>query len=245
MMSNHKTALVTGGARRIGAALVTALHDQGYRVMIHYRHSAAEAHALAEKCCAKRPGSAFAISANLDETADIDRLIQKIVDVGQRLDVVINNASQYFPTPIGKTTEQQWLDLTKSNLMAPFFIAQAAFPLLQATQGCVINLTDTNVTHPKLNYSVYISAKAGLNTLTHALALEFAPHVRVNGIAIGTTLPPEGINQAFATQLDQAIEAIPLQRLPTLTEITQTALFLIDNQFMTGQIVTVDGGKSL
>lgn len=240
-MSNHPVVLITGAGRRIGAALAEGLHQQGYNVVIHYRHSKEEAQTLCQQLCSKRANSAATLVANLDNVTEISQLITQAQAVWQRLDVVINNASQYFPTVIGKTTEHQWLNLVKSNLMAPFFIAQAALPFLQKTQGCIVNISDTNVSHPRKNYSVYTSAKGGLNTLTCALALEFAPLVRVNTLAIGPTLPPQGEN----VEEEKMIAKIPLRRKSTLQEIVQTVLLLIENKFMTGQIITLDGGKSL
>lgn len=244
-MSNHKTALITGAARRIGAALTETLHDKGYNVIIHYRHSKKEALALAEKCCAKRSQSAIAFYADLDKTNDIEALVQQTQKAFNRLDVVINNASEFLLTPMGSATEAQWMALAKSNLMAPFFMAQAALSLLQKTQGCIINMTDTNVAHPKRGYSAYISMKAGLNTLTRALALEFAPQVRVNAIALGPTLWPEGKNTLTESLQKKVLEKIPMQRLPDLSEVGQTVLFLIENRYLTGEIITLDGGKSL
>jgi pteridine reductase len=241
----HKTVLITGAGRRIGAALAESLHHHGYNIIIHYRHSKNEAQALCEKCCAKRPNSAVILAADLDNTNEISHLVEQAHAVWQRLDVVINNASCYIPTKVGETTEQQWLDIVKSNLMSPFFIAQAALPFLQKSHGCLINMSDTNVSHPKKNYIVYTSAKGGLNTLTHALALEFAPQVRVNTLAIGPTFWPEGKNKLSAADQEKILQKIPLQRQATADELTQTILFLIENKFITGQIVTVDGGKSL
>lgn len=248
MKSNNrviKTALITGAGRRIGAALAQGLHQQGYHLIIHYRHSKKEAEALCKKLCAIRAHSAITLAADLDHPDDISHLVEKAHARWQRLDVVINNASLYFPTHIGETTEQQWLDLVKSNLMAPFFIAQAALPFLKKSRGCLINLSDTNTAHPQKNYSVYTSAKGGLNTLTHALALEFAPNVRVNALAIGPTLWPEGKNKLSNAAQKKVLQQFPMLRQATVDEIVHAILFLIDNKFITGQIITVDGGKSL
>ena len=244
-MSNHKVALITGAARRIGAALVKQLHTAQYNIIIHYHHSDEAAQQLCRHCCATRTHSAVALPANLNKLTDIKNLIIQAQQAWGRLDVLINNAARFYPTTISETTEDEWHDLFSSNLMAPYFLAQAAYPYLQQTQGCIINLSDANASRPLKNYGIYSSTKAALNTLTQSLAIEFAPIIRVNAIAPGPTLWPEGKGKLSETDKEKVLNKTPLNKQADIKDITQTALFLIQNKHITGQIITIDGGKSL
>jgi len=243
-MQENKVALITGGARRVGATICQHLHSAGYNVLIHYRRSADAASSLAKQLNAIRPDSAYGLPADLLKPGDIDRLLKVALQPWGRLDVVVNNASSFYPTAIGKTTENNWHDLIGSNMKAPFFIAQAAATALGKQQGCIINIIDIHAQKPLKGHTVYCAAKAGLTMLTQSLALELAPHIRVNGIAPGAILWP-------ATEPDektkQAItDTIALKRLGDPLDIAKTVLFLArDADYITGQIINVDGGRLL
>ena len=200
MMSNHPVVLVTGSAKRLGAAMIRRLHANGYNVIIHYRHSKKEALALCDALNASRAHSAITLQTDLAQIDTLPKLIEDAYQAWQRLDVLINNASEFFPTKVGDTTEQQWNNLMNSNLKAPYFLSQAAAPFLQKTKGCIINISDANISAPRKGYPVYCTAKSGLNTLTQALAEEL-PNIRINAIALGTTLE---INKEVAGPEDES-----------------------------------------
>lgn len=243
-MPEHKIALVTGGARRVGAAICKALHTAGYNVLIHYRRSAEAASALAKELNSLRPDSAHAIAADLLELDQIKRLLKAALQPWGRLDLVVNNASSFYPTELGSATEEQWRDLVGSNMKAPFFIAQAAAKALAAQRGCIINIIDIHAQKPLKHYPIYCAAKAGLAMLTQSLAKELAPEVRVNGIAPGAILWP-------SVEMDDSIKQkiisdIALKRLGEPDHIAKTVVFLArDADYITGQIIAVDGGRSL
>lgn len=236
-------ALITGGARRIGACIASTFHDNGYRVIIHYRHSREEAMALTETLNQRRAQSAVCIYADLDDFNAYDKLIQESHEVWHRLDVLINNASTFTPTAIGKTTLANWDYLFNSNLKAPFFLSQAALPFLQITHGNIINIIDIHAVTPMKNYPVYSIAKAGLRMLTKSLALEFAPVVRVNAVAPGSVIWPENEN-IYSDEKKQAIlSATLLKKQVNPTDIAKTVLFLAQQTSMTGQMLNVDAGR--
>lgn len=242
MKSNQPVVLITGAAKRLGAAIVRYLHAHHYDVIIHYRHSATEAEALCQACNVARAHSAITLPADLNQAEACRRLVDQAYHAWQRLDVLINNASDYFPTPVGKTTEQQWNDLINSNLKAPYFLSQAAAPYLQQTHGCIVNISDVNALRPLPHYPIYCAAKAGLNMLTQALAKELAPEVRVNAVAPGLTTYSHHKNiQDKKKRSGQTL----LKRPADPEEIAHAVLFLIQNQYITGQTVNVDGGKIL
>lgn len=236
-------ALITGGARRIGACIATTFHDNGYRVIIHYRHSREDALALAATLNQRRAQSAACLYADLDDFNAYEKLIQESHDTWQRLDVLINNASTFTPTPVGKTTLTHWDYLFNSNLKAPFFLSQAAAPFLRDTQGNIINIVDIHAITPMKNYPVYSAAKAGLFMLTKSLALELAPVIRVNAIAPGSVIWPEKEN-AYSDEKKQAIvSATLLKKQVEPADIATTALFLAQQTSMTGQMLSVDAGR--
>ena len=244
--SSYPVALVTGGAQRIGAAIVAGLHAEQYRVIIHYHQSAQQARSLAHACECIRPESATTLSANLCEYHDLTALVQAAHRAWGRLDVLINNASRFYPTPIEKTQKEQWDGIINSNLMAPYFLSQAAYPHLLATQGCIINISDIKARRPLSGYSLYWASQAGLNMLTQALALEMAPNVRVNGVAPGVTLwPKDKVNTLSPKQKVKIMSRIPLQRCGQPQDIAHAILFLIHNAHITGQVISIDGGQSL
>ena len=241
---NGKVVLVTGAARRIGAAIVTRLHANGARVAIHYRGSAAEATELAGELNAARPNSAATFQADLLETAQLEPLIAAVVDWAGRLDGLVNNASTFYPTPVGSITEAHWADLMGSNLKAPLFLSQAAAPHLRQHGGVIINLVDIHAQRPLRNHPVYGPAKAGLAMLTRALAKDLAPEIRVNGVSPGAILWPEDGMSDTAQQT--ILRQVPLERAGDPADIAGCVLYLTrDANYVTGQIIAVDGGRSI
>ncbi len=238
-----KVVLVTGAARRIGAAIVTRLQQNGARVAIHYRGSAGEAEALATELNASRENSAATFQADLLDTAALPDLVQRVVDWGGRLDVLVNNASTFYPTPMGEVTEEHWTDLVGSNFKAPLFMSQAALPHLRKTEGAIINIVDIHAQRPLRNHPVYGPAKAALAMLTRALAKDLAPEIRVNGVSPGAILWPEdGMSDAAQQTI---LRQVPLGRPGEPADIAGCVLYLVrDATYVTGQIIAVDGGRS-
>ena len=236
--------LITGGARRVGASIVRILHGAGARVLIHYRDSIAEARALAAELNATRHGSVAIEPANLLDAGVPERLVAAALREFGRLDILVNNASTFYPTAVGGITEAQWDDLMGSNLKAPLFLSQAAAPSLRTTRGLILNIVDIHALRPLKGHPVYSIAKAGLVMLTRTLARELGPDIRVNGIAPGPVLWPE---RAMDEVLKQEIIAkTALKRHGTPEDIARSALFLAkDAPYITGQIITVDGGRSI
>ncbi len=243
-MSNiQKIALITGAARRIGAEIATSLHKAGYGVVLHCRQSRQEAECLAATLNAQRNDSAWVMQADLQSVTQINRLIDQLLSQHGRLDVLINNASSFYPTPISEVNEQQWDELLGSNLKAPFFLSQAAFPALAKHEGCIVNMVDIYAKRALPNYPVYSSAKAGLYALTETLAKELAPKVRVNAVSPGVIFWPENNEPE---QADEVLKKVPLQRQGKASDIAEMVLFLVEKaSYITGQIIAVDGGKSL
>ena len=239
-----KTALITGGARRIGAVIARTLHQAGMNLALHYRASAAAATALQEELHCLRPDSVILLQVDLQDTARLPVLVEQAAARWGRLDLLVNNASNFYPSPLGTATEAQWDELMASNLKAPFFLAQAAAPWLQAVQGSIINMLDIYAQRPLENYPIYCTAKAGLAMLTQSLAWELSPAVRVNGIAPGAILwPEEGLSETAQAQM---LSRIPLRRRGDPEDIARTLLFLVgDGGYITGQIIAVDGGRTL
>lgn len=237
-------ALVTGSARRIGAAIARRLHAEGYDLALHYLRSGAEMQALAAELESARPGSVLTIQADLCDFDRLPELVARTVGRFGRLDALVNNASSFQPTPIGMATPQQWDDLFGSNARAPFFLAQAAAPHLKAAGGAIVNLVDLYAERPLARHTLYCMAKSALVMATKSLALELAPEVRVNAIAPGAILWPE--NEA-ADSVQQAILArTPLARTGTPEEIAATVRWLLCGAtYTTGQVINVDGGRTL
>jgi pteridine reductase len=239
-----RVVLITGGARRVGAEIARTLHAAGARLGIHYRSSAAQAHALAAALNAARADSAAAFAADLSVAQAPEELIRAVLGHFGRLDVLVNNASSFHPTPVGAITAAAWDDLMASNLRAPLFLAQAAVPALVARRGLIINIVDIHGLRPLKGYPVYSIAKAGLAMLTRSLARELGPDIRVNGVAPGPVLWPEsGMDEALKREI---IGKTALKRLGSPGDIARTVLFLArDAPYVTGQIITVDGGRSI
>ncbi len=239
-----RVAVVTGGGRRIGAAIGETLHAAGASLLIHCNNSRAEAEALADRLNAARPDSASVACENLLDPRAPDHIVAAALDRYGRLDVLVNNASSFYPTPIGMITEKHWQDLIGTNLKAPLFLAQAAAEALTRTRGCIINLVDIHADRPPPDHTVYACAKAGNAMLVRSLARDLAPAVRVNGIAPGAILWPEG----GLSEADKAatLERVPLARLGSPEDIAGLALFLArDADYVTGQVIAVDGGRTV
>lgn len=239
-----RTVLVTGAARRIGAALVRGFHAAGASVCIHCHASAHEAARLRDELNAVRAHSACVAVADLLDVAAIPGVVDVAVREFGRLDVLINNASSFHPTPLGDVSLTQWDDLIGTNLRAPFFLAQAAAPHLRSAQGLILNLVDIHAQRPLPRYPVYSTAKAGLVMLTRALARELGPEVRVNAIAPGPILWPEaGMDEPLKQEI---ISKTLLKRSGSPQDIVRAALFFAkDAAYVTGQILAVDGGRSV
>ncbi|MCX7182858.1 MAG: pteridine reductase [Nitrosospira sp.] len=246
MIAQGKVTLITGGARRLGAAICRMLHKQGMNLMVHYQFSVEEAKALQTELNQSRPSSVGIIQADLLDISQSPRLINETKECFGRIDVLINNASSFSPTPIGSITEKIWDDLAGSNLKAPLFLSQAAAPHLKEHRGCIINIIDIHTESPLRKYAVYNSAKGGLLSLTRSLALELAPEIRVNGISPGPILWPEKEEWADEFMRRQVIDRTLLKRMGEPNDIAKTVLFLIaDAPYITGQVITVDGGRSI
>lgn len=237
--------LVTGGAKRVGAAIVKRLHREGWRVAIHYRASASEADALAAALNAVRAGSAVTLQADLLDTSALAALIERCVTSFGRLDALINNASTFYPTAMDALTEQDWSTLIGSNLKAPLFLSQAAAPRLRKTHGCIVNITDIHTERPMPGYVIYNVAKAGLRGLTLALARDLAPDVRVNAVAPGPIEWPDD-GQIGEAERARILRHVPLQREGGVDQIAEAVKYLVcDAAFVTGQTINVDGGRSI
>ena len=238
-----KVVLITGGARRVGAAITRKLHSAGANVVIHYHRSVGEALALSEQLNAVRPTSTTPLGGDLLNLKVLDSLVEATVARYGHLDILINNASTFYPTPVGSITEAQWDDLMGTNLKAPVFLSQAAAPHLQAREGLILNIADIHGLRPLKNHTVYSPAKAGLVMLTQSLARELAPHVRVNAIAPGPVEFPE---QGLTEEMKQAIiDKTLLKRRGSPDDIARAALFFASEApYITGQILAVDGGRS-
>ena len=236
--------LVTGGGKRIGAAIVRALHDAGANVAIHYRSSATEADAISTELNATRADSTITLQADLNDLAEIDRMVDAQIAACGRLDALINNASSFYPTPLGEVTLADWDDLIGSNLKAPLFLSQAALPHLRNSKGTIINLVDIHAERPLRDHIVYGPAKAGLAMLTRSMARDLGPDIRVNGISPGAILwPDEDIGEKAKASI---LRQVPLKRSGEPDDIARTVIFLLrDAPYITGQIIAVDGGRSI
>lgn len=239
-----QVALVTGAAKRLGAAMARTLHEDGADVVVHYRSSRTAAEQLVAQLNACRPASAYAVACDVLDTANLPQLIDTVVERYGRLDILINNASSFFPTPMGEITAAQWDDLIGTNLRAPLFLAQAATAHLKRSRGLILNMVDIHGQRPLPAHPVYSAAKAGLIMLTRSLARELGPEVRVNGIAPGPVLWPE---HGLAPELqEEIIRKTLLQRHGEPDDIARAVLFFAKNApFVTGQILAIDGGRSI
>jgi len=245
MNVSEPVALITGAARRVGAEIARTLHAAGARVVLHYRASATEAERLADDLNARRENSALAVRHDLRDSADLPKLVATAVAHFGRLDALVNNASSFFPTPVGSIDEAAWDDLIGSNLKGPLFLSQAAAPQLARTHGCIVNITDIHAERPLKAYPLYCAAKAGLLGLTRALALELGPQVRVNAVAPGAIEWPENATDFPPDEQQAIIEHTLLKRVGSPGDIARTVKFLIlDAPYITGQVINVDGGRT-
>jgi pteridine reductase len=238
-----KVVLITGGAKRVGAAICRRLHGAGANLMLHYRESAGEARLLQAELNHQRKDSVALIQADLLDVAKLHSLVDQTVQSFGRLDALVNNASSFFQTPVGEITADQWEDLIGTNLRAPLFLVQAAAPALKKSQGAVVNITDIHAERPLKNYVVYSVAKAGLVGLTRSLARELAPEVRVNAVAPGPILWPD--DDAFdELSRQRIISHTPLKREGTPDDIAKAVHFLLaEATYVTGETINVDGGR--
>jgi len=239
-----KTALITGGARRVGAAIARRLHGAGANVLIHYRDSEAEATLLVKELNSQRAKSAAGVKADLLAPVAPRMLVAAARDAFGRLDVLVNNASSFFPTDVGAIEISHWEELVGSNLRAPLFLSQEAAPELSKGEGSIVNIVDIHADRPLKGYPLYSVAKAGLAALTRSLALELAPRVRVNGVAPGAIAWPED-GQFEPGERERVLATTPLARIGTPEDVAQAVHFLACAPYVTGQILAVDGGRSI
>jgi pteridine reductase len=245
MLLTAKSALVTGAANRLGAQIARTLHQNGANLIIHYRASSTAAQSLVAELNQLRKNSAIALSAELSSVAELEELAGQACSAFDGLDILVNNASSFYPTRFGQIDQQAWDDLLATNYKAPLFLSQACYPALQHSSGCIINMVDIYASLPLNQHSVYCSAKAANQMLVKSLARELAPEVRVNGIAPGAILWPGGDNAVSEAQQQALIEQVPLKRCGTPQAIADTALFLATSDYITGEIIRVDGGRLL
>jgi pteridine reductase len=243
-MSN-KVALITGGARRVGAIIARALHQSAYNVVLHYRHSKEEAEALADELNALRENSAIISPADLNAMDTLPTLMESALKKWGRLDLLVNNASSFYPTPILESTTTQWDDLINSNIKGAYFLSTQAAPHLAKNKGHIVNIIDIYSQKPLKNYSIYCIAKAGLLMMTKSLALELAPDIAVNGISPGTTLWPEGMNALDEKMQEELLKKTLLNRKADPKDIANAVLFFANSTSVTGQILAIDSGRSV
>ncbi|HIG35983.1 MAG: pteridine reductase [Gammaproteobacteria bacterium] len=239
-----KWALVTGGAKRIGATIAETLHNNGFNVAIHYNSSSDSAEQLCAQFNAKKQDSSIAIGADLLDQSSLENLIPSLIEKTKRLDVLVNNASTFYPTPIEKIALEDWENLFGTNLKAPLFLSKYAAKYLRQSRGTIINIIDIHSKKPLKDHPIYGSAKSGLAMLTRSLASDLAPAVRVNGISPGLILWPE--NNPSDQVKNNILQQIPLKKIGTSEDIANCVLFLIeDAPYITGEIIAVDGGRSM
>lgn len=243
-MKQSKVVLVTGAGRRIGAAIVRLLHAEGMNVVVHYRHSAAEAQALVNELEGQRTDSSAAICADLQDLTQVVHLAEQARQKWGRLDVLVNNASSFYPTPVASATSEQWDELFGSNVKSAYFLTQALQSELRRQQGCVVNITDIHGEQPMGQHSIYCMAKAALVMMTKSLAKDLAPDVRVNAVAPGAIIWPEGESELDDVQKQKIIDKSYLKRAGNPTDIANTVSFLVNQApYVTGQVIKVAGGR--
>ncbi len=237
-------ALITGAAKRVGAEIARALHGAGYDLALHCRQSVEEAHALAQELEARRAVSTLVLQAELADLEALPALVDMTVAQFGRLDALINNASAFFPTPVGKATPEQWSELFASNAQAPFFLTQAATPALRASHGAVVNMVDIYAERALAHHPIYVMAKSALLAMTRTLALDLGPEIRVNGVAPGAVMWPSD-GKPYDDQ-QAMLTRTPLQRAGSPHDVASAVLWLLrDAPFVTGQIIRIDGGRSV
>lgn len=241
-----QVVLITGAARRIGAAIARTLHKSGMNIVLHYNLSEMDAANVCDELNQVRNNSAITIAADLSDNTSLHNLVEKAEAAWGRLDALVNNASRFYKTSFGEVTEFAWDDLLTSNLKAPFFLSQAAAPFLKVNQGSIVNITDIHGQRPLRDYSAYCISKSGLLMLTKMLAKELGPEIRVNAISPGSIIWPEGKNTLTDEEKKQIIKNTSLLRMGEPQDIAKAVLYFIrDADYVTGQVLNVDGGRSL
>ena len=240
----NKTIFITGAAKRIGKEIALTFKELGWNIIIHYNSSKSDADNLADQINKDNPNSAKTVQGNLDVKEDVQKIINEVNNLFPSIDLLINNASTFYPTPIDEISEDHWEKLIGSNLKGPLFLIQGLKENLKKSNGSIINITDTNLTKGVANYSIYSAAKAGLEAITKGLARELAPEIKVNAIAPGAMLEPPDVTWT-EEQKNKVIETIPLKRMGSEKDIANAVKFLANSEYITGQTIKVDGGRSL
>ena len=239
-----KTIFITGAAKRIGKEIALTFKELGWNIIIHYNSSKSDADNLADQINKDNANSAKTVQGNLDVKEDVQKIINEVNNSFPSIDLLINNASTFYPTPIDEISEDHWEKLIGSNLKGPLFLIQGLKEKLKKSNGSIINITDTNLTKGVANYSIYSAAKAGLEAITKGLARELAPEIKVNAIAPGAMLEPPDVTWT-EEQKNKVIENIPLKRMGSEKDIANAVKFLANSEYITGQTIKVDGGRSL
>jgi len=239
-----KTIFVTGGAKRIGKSIIELFAKEQWKVIIHYNKSKSDAENLASKINSNNDNSAFIVGGDLDNAEDVQSIISSVNSFSETLDLLVNNASTFYPTPIEEISNDHWNKLIGSNLKGPLFLIQGFKEKLKNSKGSIINITDTNLTKGVANFSIYSAAKAGLESITKGLAKELAPEIKVNAIAPGAMLEPPDITWT-ENQKNKVIESIPLKKMGAEKDIAEAVYFLACANYITGQVIKIDGGRSL
>ena len=240
----NKTIFITGAAKRIGKEIALTFKELGWNIIIHYNSSKKDADDLADQINKDNPNSAKTVQGNLDIKEDVQKILSEVSDAFPSVDLLVNNASTFYPTPIDEISEDHWEKLVGSNLKGPLFLIQGLKEKLKESDGSIINITDTNLTKGVANYSIYSAAKAGLEAITKGLARELAPKIKVNAIAPGAMLEPPDVTWT-EEQKNKVIETIPLKRMGSEKDIANAVKFLANSEYITGQTIKVDGGRSL
>ena len=239
-----KTIFITGAAKRIGKEIALCFSEMGWNIIIHYNSSKNDAQVLADEINGTNSDSAITVQGNLDVKEDVEKVINEVRDAFPTIDLLINNASTFYPTPIEDISEEHWDKLVGSNLKGPLFLIKGLKDKLKESKGSIINITDTNLSKGVANYSIYSAAKAGLESITKGLARELAPDIKVNAIAPGAMLEPPDVTWT-EEQKNKVISSIPLNRMGSERDISEAVKFLAKSNYITGQIIKVDGGRSL
>jgi len=240
----NKTIFITGAAKRIGKEIALTFKELGWNIIIHYNSSKKDADDLANQINKDNPDSAKTVQGNLDIKEDVQKILSEVSETFPSIDVLVNNASTFYPTPIDEISEDHWERLIGSNLKGPLFLIQGLKEQLKSSKGSIINITDTNLSKGVPNFSIYSAAKAGLEAITKGLARELAPDIKVNAIAPGAMLEPPDVTWT-EEQKNKVIENIPLNRMGSEKDIADAVSFLAHSEYITGQIIKVDGGRSL
>ncbi|WP_417533555.1 pteridine reductase [Marinobacterium stanieri] len=243
-MSTAPRALITGAARRIGACIARRLHQQGYDLILHYRQSSTDAEQLRDELNRQRADSCICLQADLNDMQAVEQLAQAVRQQGS-LNLLVNNASTFYPTPLQQAAQSDWDQLINSNLRGPFFLSSALAPLLEASEGSIVNLVDVHAEKGLGGYPIYSIAKAGVKMMTLSLARELAPAVRVNGVSPGAILWPEADAEMDDAARQAILDKVPLQRTGRPEDIAEAVAFLASAGYITGQILAVDGGRSI